>query len=179
MSINLDKELSKAIDYFGERYGAAETSYDRLPVSTHNKPFAQTLVDDNNKTIAVKVTETAKIAQQRYQLWHEAVHCLAPVPRMDTLWFEEGLAVYSTLNAPHMKNAYRSARIADLRAAPLWYEPWQSFKKLNPTHPKIKEIHELAPQRRFDNITAQLIVDIFGVSSALAVELCQRLPVNR
>jgi hypothetical protein len=179
MPPDFDKELTKAIGYFGERYGKPDTEFRRLPVATHDKYFAQTLVDEKNKTISVKLAATTKLAQIKYQLWHEAVHCLAPVQRMDTLWFEEGLAVHSALNAPHMKQAYKSECIAELRSRPIWYGPWQSFKKLNATLPQIKRIHESAPQRRFDNITPSLIIEVFTACPALAHELCQRLPFNR
>jgi len=179
MPFDFDKELSKAIDYFGERYGKADTEFRRLPVAIHDKNFAETLVDEKNKIISVKLTATTKLAQIKYQIWHEAVHCLAPVQRVDTLWFEEGLAVHSALNAPHMKQAYKSVCLAELRSRPVWHAPWQSFKKLNATLPQIKRIHESAPQRRFDNITPSLIIEVFAACPALADELCQRLPFYR
>lgn len=179
MPFDFDKELSKAIEYFGKRYGEEDAGFRRLSVAAHDKKFAQTLVDEKNKTVSVKITATTKLAQIKYQLWHEAVHCLAPVQRVDTLWFEEGLAVHSALNAPHMKQAYRSACIVDLRSTPVWYDPWQSFQKLNATLPQIKRIHELAPQRRFDNITPSLIIEVFGACPTVAHELCQRLPFRR
>jgi hypothetical protein len=179
MTFDFDKELSKAVEYFSERYGKEDAGFRRLPVGTHEKNFAQTIVDEKNKTVSVKITATTKLAQVKYQLWHEAVHCIAPVQRMDTLWFEEGLAVHSALHAPHMKPAYKLACIADLRPTPIWYDPWQSFRNLNATLPQIKRIHELAPQRRFDNITPSLIVEVFAVCTALADKLCQRLPFSR
>ena len=56
-----------------------------------DKKYAQTIVDIQNHQITVHITvfQGRRNAQTIYQLAHEAVHCLCPTSRMDTLYLEE------------------------------------------------------------------------------------------
>jgi hypothetical protein len=150
-------------------------------VSFHSYPYAQTLVDDSLFTLDVKLDAAARNDDHRlkYRIWHEAVHCLSPVNSMKTLWFEEGLAVWSSLYAPHMERNYRRQCIDQLRKFPAWHDPYQAFKKLKVTDEQIKTIHERAPQRMFDLITPELIIDVFAAQPTLASNLCRRLGTTR
>lgn len=181
MAFDLDYELQTAVKLYESRYGARDTRFSFQPVSFHSLPYAQTLVDDTSFTLQVKLDEAARGDDYRlkYQIWHEAVHCLAPVRSMKTLWFEEGLAVLSTLYAPHMTRDYRRRCIDQLKPFPAWYDPYSAFKNLKATDEQIAAIHERAPERKFDRLMPDLIVDVFGVEPALASVLCNRLGTTR
>jgi hypothetical protein len=181
VGFNFDIELRSAIASFENRYGQRDRSFKILPTSFHDEPYAQILVDEAGRTIAVKLDAAAKGDDMRlkYQIWHEAVHCLAPVQTKRTLWFEEGLAVQSSLHAPHMNHDYRRLCIDQLKPYPAWYDPWRCFKRLKANDEKIKAIHEKAPERKFDLITPELILEIFGASSTLASDLCRCLGETR
>jgi hypothetical protein len=181
MTFNFDHELQTAVNFYEDRYGARDTRFSFQPVSFHSYPYAQTLVDDTSFTLQVKLDEAARGDDYRlkYQIWHEAVHCLAPVRRMETLWFEEGLAVYSCLYAPHMTRDYRQRCIEHLKPFPAWYDPYEAFKKLKATDEQIKAIHDRAPERKFDLITPELIIDVFAAEPTLASSLCNRLGTTR
>src|SRR5258705_2609965 len=77
------------------------------------------------------------------------------------------------------ENAHRRRCIEQLKPFPAWHDPWKAFKKLKASDRQISDIHEQAPQRMFDRITPQLIIEIFGAAPALASELCRRLGKTR
>jgi len=181
MAFDFDHELQTAVKSYESRYGARDNRFRFLPVSFHALPYAQTLVDDTSFTLQIKLDQDAKGQDERlkFQIWHEAVHCLAPVKSMETLWFEEGLAVYSCLYAPHMTRDYRRRCIKGMKSFPAWYAPYEAFKKLKATDEQIKAIHDRAPQRKFDLVTPELIIDVFGTEPTLASSLCNRLDTTR
>jgi hypothetical protein len=178
LAFDFDLELSEAIAAAAARYGAADPTFTRCPVAYHEKSYAQTIVDDKARTISVKLADPRRFfkdrdSEARYELWHDAVHCLAPVNRMDTLWFEEGLAINFALRHSPLNSVQRAANMKALRSP--WKEVWFTFKKLDAPDEKIALIHERAEHRLFDSIKEELIVEIFGVPPNLAAELCQRL----
>ena len=179
MAFDFDLELSKAIAEAAARYGAADPTFTRCPVAYHEKSYAQSIVDVKARTISVKLADPTcfkdrdRDNEARYELWHEAVHCLAPVNRMDTLWFEEGLAINFALRHSPFNPVQRAANMNALRSP--WKEVWFAFNKLCAPDEKIALIHERAEHRLFDSIKEELIVEIFGVSADLAAQLCQRL----
>lgn len=180
MPFDFDEELSKAIAHFEGRFGERDKKFRLLPVALHQKPFAQTLVSESACTIAVRLNEAVKDNDLllKYQIWHEAIHCLAPTESIQTIWFEEGLAVQSAMRAPFVNRKFRKACERDI-ASTSWNAPWQAFLKLTTTDEKIREIHERAPARKFDNITPDIIVDVFCVSNDLANSLCRRMDASR
>jgi hypothetical protein len=179
VAFDFDLELSKAIAEAAARYGAADPAFTRCPVVYHEKSYAQSIVDEKARTISVKLADPTPFRarnrdiEARYELWHEAVHCLAPVNRMDTLWFEEGLAINFALRHSPLTAIQRAANMKALRSP--WKEVWIAFTKLDAPDEKIALIHERAEHRRFDSIKEQLIVEIFGAPADLAEQLCQRL----
>jgi hypothetical protein len=181
MAFDLDQELQTAVKSYEDRYGTRDTRFSFQPVSFHSHPYAQTLVDDTSFTLHVKLDQAARgnDIRLRYQIWHEAVHCLAPVRSMETLWFEEGLATYSCLYGPHMTREYRRLCIKGMKPFPAWYDPYQAFKKLKATDEQIATVHARAPERKFDLIKPELIVDVFGADPTLASSLCNRLGTSR
>jgi len=177
VALDFDLELSKAIAEAAARYGAADPTFTRCPVAYHDKSYAQAIVDDKARTISVKLADPTPFRDRdieaRYELWHEAVHCLAPVNRMDTLWFEEGLATNFALRHSPLTPIRRAANMKALRSP--WKEVWIAFKKLEAPDEKIALIRERAEHRQFDSIKEELIVEIFGAQADLAQQLCQRL----
>ncbi len=78
-----------------------------------------------------------------------------------------------------MTRDYRRRCIKGMTSFPAWYAPYEAFKKLKATDEQIATIHEPAPERKFDRITPNLIVDVFRAQSALASALCNRLGTTR
>jgi hypothetical protein len=93
---------------------------------------------------------------------------------MDTLWFEEGVALRFGLKhspiAVSQRREYREAM------KPPWSQVFRSFTKLKPADSAIKIIRDRAQNKLFDSVTKDLIVRACGVRPNLAEELCQRLP---
>jgi hypothetical protein len=179
--LDFDAELKRAIEAASSLYGEPVSKFTFLPVEYHDKNYAQTIVYDGAATIAVKLANPAVFANDDYrtkgaiyQLWHEAVHCLAPENRMDTLWFEEGVAIrfcqrkapverrYLVESSKHMKRPWSTVR--------------DKFAQLNPTDAQIRAARERAEGRFFDNITEELIVEECDARKNLAADLCRRLP---
>jgi hypothetical protein len=93
------KNLKRIISIVERRYGLRVPGCKLRPVLIEGQNFPQTLVSDHDRTVTVRLTEsTRKYPQQAiFQLAHEAVHCLSPAARLDTLGFEEGLANHHAL----------------------------------------------------------------------------------
>lgn len=178
MAIDLDHELKRAIDFAASLYGPPAQTFRLEPVSYHQKNYAQSIVDEHNRTISVRLADPTPFADKdgeaTYELWHEAVHCLVPVSRMDTLWFEEGVALrFGLKHAPvasHMKKKYREA------LKPPWKLVNNAFNRLNATDGQIRMIRERADRGLFDTVTKELIIENCDAKPALAEQLCQRLP---
>jgi hypothetical protein len=182
MALDLDKELHEAIATAALLYGQRDETFELLPVGHHQRKYAQSIIDHEARTISVKLadaalfTEADKDNEAKYELWHEAVHCLAPVGRMDTLWFEEGVALrFSLKHAPIPRVQRKRFRRA---IGPPWRLVLDAFDELNPTDSQIKAIRERAYRNLFDTVTKELIIETCGVTPKLADRLCQRLSSN-
>ena len=79
MAFDLDLELQIAVESYEGRYGTRDGRFRFLSVTFHSLPYAQTLVDDTSFTLQIKLDQAAYGQDERlkYQIWHEAVHCLA------------------------------------------------------------------------------------------------------
>ena len=97
MTLDFDHELQAAIAAAASLYGPRDETFKLLPVAYHQKTYAQSQVNEQARTISVKLADPTPFADKdseaKYELWHEAVHCLAPVETTNTLWFEEGVAL--------------------------------------------------------------------------------------
>jgi hypothetical protein len=180
MAFDLDEELRTAIAAASSLYGTRDESFELLPVAYHEKNYAQSVVDDRAMTISVKLANPAPFSDRdseaKFELWHEAVHCLVPVNRMDTLWFEEGVAIRFGLKHAPLSAAKRRANRAVIK--PPWKLVQNAFAKLDPTDAQIAAIRERADRRLFDTVTKELIIEVCGARPKLALELCQRLSPN-
>ena len=181
MALDFDQELRTAIGTAESLYGPRDPTFHLLPVAYHQKNYAQSLVNQANRTISVKLADPAvfedKETEARYELWHEAVHCLAPVERMDTLWFEEGIALRFALTHSPLTPIQKMNNRKALR------EPWNLcctlLIGLILQTSQIKEIRNLSCNGLFDTVTAELMIKICDAKPKFAHKLCQRLPSNR
>lgn len=179
--LDFDAELKRAINVAASLYGAPVSGFTLVPVGYHALGYAQTLVDDVAMTVAVKLANPQVFANEEYrinaaiyQLWHEAVHCLAPVNRMDTLWFEEGVAIRFCQKKTPVDRRYLVESRKHMTAP--WSTVYKKFMQLNPTSAEIRATREIAQGRFFDNITEDIIIQQCGAKGNLATALCKRLP---
>jgi hypothetical protein len=174
MSLDFLAELKAAISAAAAKYGPAE-DYRLLPVVFHDKTFAQLDVNVEARTVQVHLASVASTSEEepKYELWHEAIHCLAPVRRWDTLWFEEGLATEFALKHTPISHSYKAASEQVMK--PPWKDVLAVFRKLKATNTKVRSIREKTKGHRFDEITEEVVVEVFRAPKKLAGELCQRL----
>jgi hypothetical protein len=180
LTLDLDKELETAIWTAAALYGERYPPYKLLPVAYHQKNHAQIIVDDVAKTLSVFLADPApfedKDAEAKYEIWHEAVHCLFPVNRMDTLWFEEGVALrfartHTPISPKQLANNRREMALP-------WKEVYKAFNVLNPSDDQIRAIRELAPNRLLDDVKPEMVRKVCKVRFKVYEALFQRLPVN-
>jgi hypothetical protein len=179
--LDFDAELQRAIQAAASLYGEPVSKFKFLPVGYHDKKYAQTIVYEDAATIAVKLADPTVFANDDYrtkgaiyQLWHEAVHCLAPVNRMDTLWFEEGVAIRFCQKQAPVERRYLIESRKHMKKP--WATVRDKFAQLNPTDAQIRTARERATGKFFDNITEEIIVEECGAKKNLAADLCRRLP---
>jgi hypothetical protein len=179
MSILYTQEFHAIFDSVQKRFGPSEPGW-KIQVEVRDIPgrlFPEIIPDMAVKTVTVRLRESVKqYAQQRmYQLSHEAIHCLAPRARRDTLWFEEGFANWHAVNYPGLPSAYRKEARESIKGflAPTYH----AFLRLKPTDAQIMALRKDQPI--LDDVKADDIVKHFGASEDLAKELIQRLPKDR
>jgi hypothetical protein len=96
---------------------------------------------------------------------------------MDTLYVEEGLAIYHALDVTKKLNREYSARQKTMLKSP-WREAFHSFQKLSPT--ALKSIRFLRDQQPFlDQVTTDQIRTFLKAPDDVADELSRRLPCER
>jgi hypothetical protein len=159
------------------RFGPRMTGWKLRPVLIQGQDFAQTMVSESHRTITVRLTESTRNHPLRaiYQLAHEAIHCLSPAERFDTLWFEEALANHHALTFPELPEDYR--RDAENTVPALYVEPLAAFRSLNPPDTQIKSLRFTQPD--FNSWNATLIKQHFKTTDDLAEKLARRLPTYR
>lgn len=166
--------IRKAEKLYGKKVGYPLNDVIIMP----SKNYAQTLVDEDKGDLKVSLTTylTNKNPQTVYQAAHEAVHCLFPVQRMDTLYLEEGLAIEFALNTVgEINHKYAAESLKELRSP--WLEAYNSYLKLNPASYKIRKLRIDSPW--LDQVTIKQIETHLDASPAVASELVRRLPKSR
>lgn len=146
-------------------------------VVPEGQSFPETIRDLSKKQVRVRVTvSTLQYPMQAaFQLCHEAVHCLAPTSRRDTIWFEEGLANHVSLTFREIAEDVRRENEANVPT--LFVEPLAAFRSLSATDEQIRQIR--AEEPCFDKFTPSLIKKYFNTSDDLSEKLCHRLPLQR
>jgi len=157
--------------------GKCEPNWTIAPIKIEGQNHPETICNDVTKDVTVRVTvSTITYPEQRtYQLTHESVHCLSPRNRRDTLFFEEGLANWYTLNHAALSEAYRKE--AESKLDPLLAKPYKIFCELKPTYARVAALRKDCPG--LDNATVDLIIKHFGAPPELATKLVERLPKDR
>jgi hypothetical protein len=180
MSILAISEFNEIFKSIQTRFGAGEPGWKIQQIEIRDitgRLFPETMADLTAKTIKIRLREsTRNDPQQRmYQLAHEAIHCLAPRNRRDTLWFEEGFANWHAVNYPALPRNYRTRAPAGITG--LLAPTYHAFCKLNPTDSQLAELRKHQPI--LDDVKAEDIVKYFGATEELAKVLTQRLPEER
>jgi hypothetical protein len=159
------------------RFGDRVPGWRIRPVLVHGFNFPETTANDADKSVQVRVTAstTRYPMQAAFQLSHEAIHCLAPACRRDTIWFEEGLANHFSLTFPEISAPTRAENERDVPN--LFVGPLKAFRDLKATDEQIRALR--SDESWFDRITPDLIQKHFSASAELAKRLCQRLPIER
>jgi len=177
VTVDFDKELAVAMRAAAKLYGEPDKRFTIKPVQPHTERYAQAKVDPNTLTVTVHVSELSLFpdpdAEAKYQLWHEAVHCLFPVNRMDTLWFEEGVALRFALKHTPISPKRLKANRAALQSP--WKDVYRAFTAFNPSDAQIREIRNRAPEKLLDNVTAKIVTDVCKVRYKVCAPLFQRL----
>jgi hypothetical protein len=179
MSILYVQEFNAIFAVVQKRFGPAEPGW-KFQVEARDIPgrlFVETIPNRADKAVTVRLRQSAnQYPQQRmYQLAHEAIHCLAPRPRRDTLWIEEGFANWHAVNYPRLPSSYRKEARESIKGflAPTYH----AFLKLKPTDAQIAALRKDQPV--LDDVQADDIIKHFGATEELAKQLIQRLPKDR
>jgi hypothetical protein len=155
-----------------QRLGSRTTAFPAYVAYTpdHSAPFAGPCLDQN--CIIVFLTEdmlTASDEQVRFQLAHEAVHCLAPskekAPRV-----EEGAATLLSLEAPGISQNY--AKKAEAGLPESYQRALADVREILQGNPNgIFQVRQIEPD--FRKLTPDLLQDVLHISPELAERLCK------
>jgi hypothetical protein len=146
----------------------------RIKVEPRSDQVPETILNATNDGATVYYARVAKDdpLRLRFQLAHEAIHCLSGAFRRDALVLEEGLAVYFTLNLTNKNSSY-DQRATDA-LPPLFNNALALFNRLNPTDEKIKALRTHYPC--LDAVQPEILQSVFGATNGLVNELCDRVP---
>src|SRR4030081_3664056 len=99
MMSDYDGYLQEALAEAETRFGPRVPGWAMQKVMVGDYDHPQTLVSNEHKTITVRLTRHVESDQRiaKFQIGHEAIHCLTPVENMEVRFFEEGLAVSFSL----------------------------------------------------------------------------------
>jgi hypothetical protein len=174
---NFDSEFQKLFQLAQQRFGPCEPGWIVDSVLVQGSNFPETTSDLNSHRVLVRITDSARLDSQRrtYQLAHEAVHCLSPRGRRDTLFFEEGLANWFAITLPLLSRQYRKACASSLPK--ILRGPYEAFCELKPADEQIRALRN--DQLVLDDVTPGQIEKHFGARPGLATKLCQRMGLGR
>ena len=132
-------------------------------------------VPENSGEMIVYVVKDAlsKPSEAKYQLAHEAIHCLAATTTRKTRTFEEGLAVDFALARLSPRDRIQSRKVlpAIFKEA---YDDFSKASKYQRDQRKNKEGREIRP--RIDDFDEEFIMGQFHASAELAAKLSKRFP---
>jgi hypothetical protein len=170
------KELESLVEIAEQRYGAREAGW-KIAFGGFRSDRPHTVIFAEQRLVLVLLTENAKDDWQRtrFQLAHEAVHCLVPRPGRLAANIEEGIATLFSLTCSELPPDYVSACIGTL--SPYYRAVAEDVAALVGIYPDaIRRLRAKAPC--FDDMTPQLLVDTLGASPELATRLCARRPAE-
>lgn len=93
---SITSRLGDILHEIEEKYGARDKSYTILGVETTSRSTPQIWFPGSRKHVIIQITENCQFDLNHaiYQVAHEAIHCLNPVPLNESSVLEEGLATY-------------------------------------------------------------------------------------
>jgi hypothetical protein len=177
-TLNNDKLLAHYISEAEKRFGPRYHEWEIAPVEVDRESFPESFLNTDTKTITVHITKSTSDnrEQARYQLAHEAIHCLFGRCARETIYFEEGLACEFGLNLKNLSGKFRARSRLQLQRTPL-IEPYNAFRALKANDKAIRRLREQCPD--VESLTSELVQQIFAVSEEIALTMCQRLPQER
>lgn len=175
---DLDKLLAEMIDRAIARFGPRHrANWSIAPVSADRDDYPTTLFYAEQQQIKVHVTQPAadNINEARYQLGHEAVHCVLASGLRKTIYFEEGLANWFALSLEDLPKKFR-AKAKD-KLDPVLKRPLSAFIALRPTDERIASLRAEAPDP--ETLTKELVEKHFKAPGAVAEPVCRHMGQDR
>ena len=163
-----DGLLDEAEDRFGPR--ARQLNID-VVAREHPTPESISNGPDSCTVYFAREAE-GNLPRLRFQLAHEAIHVLSGAFKRRATYFEEGFAVWFSLNLREKDRAYDHQTHANLPL--LFKEALKLFKKLNPTDEKLKLLRTDCPS--LDMITADRLKGHFSIADNWVAKLIDRVP---
>lgn len=160
--------LAEAENRFGPRSRHLQS---RLEPRAHLIPE---FMEDGPNGCVVYYWDQAEADLQRlcFQLAHEAIHVLSGGLRRSSRNFEEGLAVWFSLNNKQLADRNYTA-VARAGLPPLFKNALTLFCQLKPSDAKIKAVRATAAN--LDEVTPELLAKVFSAPVTLAEKLCERV----
>lgn len=175
MEQTLDELLAELIKHAAGRFGPRYR--ETLPIAPviFGGAYPQTSIE--NGVITVRVTESVRTdpMRARYQLAHEAVHCVGGTCKPNTIYFEEGLATYYAITLPGLDKNYLRACKKQLHG--IFLAPLAAFEALIPTDKTVSALR--AQQPNMDQLEPRLVETILRVAPDVAASVCQRMALDR
>jgi hypothetical protein len=178
--MNLDHLLAELIEDAALRYGPRyRADWPVEPVLVEGTNYPETIVDQTRQSIRVRVTEFvwSSAEEARYELAHEAIHCLLASGARNTVFFEEGLTVRHGLTLSSIPRRWRDA--AERKLPSVLSEPYEAFQRLKPTDKKIRALRADCPDVEQLANQPELVMKHFKVHRAFAEKVCRRMEEAR
>ncbi len=172
MPINHQELFEDMLKKAESQYGPKVPGWTFTVTVDDTREVAESVLDCTTKTGAVYLTSKARdsFEEARYQIAHEAVHCLAATATRKTLRFEEGLAVAFAISWVSLvkRVEYKKA------LPPIFASAYLDFLSLGRIDALIKEARKSRP--RIDDFDAAFLIEQFGAPKELAEKLTERFP---
>jgi hypothetical protein len=147
----------------------------KIKVESRTELVAETVPDGDDACVVYYAREAKRDPQRlRFQLAHEAIHVLSGALKREALKFEEGLAVWFSLNFDDSDPRYSALARGTLPQ--MFSEALDLFEQLGPTDEKIKELRSRC--NSLDGTTPELLQMVFSTTITLAERLCERVPAD-
>jgi hypothetical protein len=176
---NLTLQLRELVAEAEIRFGPHEPGWTLLSAYNSDQAIYTpcTLSAPHLKVARVILSENAQgdPIRTRFQLAHEAIHCLAPEARSDAVNIEEGVATLFSITASGIPAWY--AQEAEAMCPSYYREALADVRQLLALN--VEAIKLLRAQRlRFHQMTPDLLLSVLGTPLDLATRLCNRRPLQ-
>jgi hypothetical protein len=176
---NLTLQLRELVAEAETRFGPREPGWTLLTAYNSDQTICApcTLSAPDGRVARVILSENAQgdPIRTRFQLAHEAIHCLAPEARADAVNIEEGVATLFSISASGIPARY--AQEAEATCAPYYREALADARQLLALNAEAIKLLR-AQKSRFHQMTPDLLVSVLGTPLDLATRLCNRRPLQ-